>query len=274
MQRWPRTPSTAMGRTRELRCGQPHASVVGRYARTRRGDRSSDHAHDVVRAVGDAREVRLDRIDDGVRQLRRRPAEAETDQDPRERQLPLIRMTDDEDARTSKGRRRANRSTARAPVRSTTVGARLRFGISMTDIVHRRRALATHAKRPTSSNAERLGRLGKERDEMLPRGEVVHRRVGRPRRGAAGGVEHPRQDGDVADRVEEDAGPAEHPVHREVDVGLLAAAARTRCGAVCSRPPHGARVIALIVCTATPRSAHTAASASKSAAYRGFCIMP
>ena len=35
--------------------------------------------------------------------------------------------------------------------------------------------------------------------------------------------------------------------------------------AVCSRSPQGARVIDLMVCTATPRSAQTATSASKSA---------
>jgi hypothetical protein len=36
--------------------------------------------------------------------------------------------------------------------------------------------------------------------------------------------------------------------------------------AVCGRPSHGASAIALIVCIATPRSAHVAASASNSAA--------
>jgi isoleucyl-tRNA synthetase len=36
---------------------------------------------------------------------------------------------------------------------------------------------------------------------------------------------------------------------------------------------HAARLIALIVWTATPWSAHTAASSSKSARYRGFRAM-
>ena len=53
-------------------------------------------------------------------------------------------------------------------------------------------------------------------------------------------------------RVEEQARPGQHPVHRAVDGGRVAQRLVPADG-VCGRSPHGARAIALIVCTATPR---------------------
>src|SRR5262245_49346002 len=59
--------------------------------------------------------------------------------------------------------------------------------------------------------------LGEERDCA----EAGERLVGRTRLEALGGVEHLRQQLDVSDGVEEDVGPAEHPVHGEVDLSLV-----------------------------------------------------
>ena len=79
------------------------------------------------------------------------------------------------------------------------------------------------------SVVERRGRaaapplgLLKERDEVASRDELVHRLVGRPRRETARSIEHPGQQRHVADGIQEDARPAEHPVHRQVDVFLFA----------------------------------------------------
>ena len=69
--------------------------------------------------------------------------------------------------------------------------------------------------------------LGEERYEVPPGDELVHQLVRRRELEAACGIEHLRQQCDVADCVEEDAGTAEHPVHGQVDVAPARAAART-----------------------------------------------
>ena len=80
-----------------------------------------------------------------------------------------------------------------------------------------------------------------------------------PSEGAAlkrdAGVQHPRQDVDVAHGVEEDAGPPQHPVDREVDIRLLAQ--RLVPGGGCARARPRGPGSALIVCMATPRSGHS-----------------
>src|SRR5215213_9562528 len=61
-----------------------------------------------------------------------------------------------------------------------------------------------------------------ERHELASRNEILEELVARARIEAARRVEHLRQQRDVADGVEEDSRPPEHPVHSGVDVRLLA----------------------------------------------------
>ena len=71
---------------------------------------------------------------------------------------------------------------------------------------------------------------------------------------------------DVADVLRKTVRPPEHPADGEVDVGLVGQRLVPGGRGLRPRPSHGASAMPLIVCTATPRSAHTCASASKSAA--------
>ena len=73
-----------------------------------------------------------------------------------------------------------------------------------------------------------------------PRGQRGHLLVGRPALEALGGVEQPRQDLDVAGGEQERLRPAEHPVHGQVDVGLLAQRLVPGRGGVRRGPPSGA----------------------------------
>src|SRR5260370_18929574 len=66
--------------------------------------------------------------------------------------------------------------------------------------------------RGTNLNEERLGLYALQHD-----GDLV---IARPLIEAFRGIQDTWQEVDVADRVEEHAGPPEHPPHREVDVVL------------------------------------------------------
>src|SRR5207302_8111253 len=67
-----------------------------------------------------------------------------------------------------------------------------------------------------------LSALREERHELAARQKLVHHVFARARAEATCGVEYVRQELDIADGVEEDRWSAEHPVHGDVDVVLLA----------------------------------------------------
>ena len=90
-----------------------------------------------------------------------------------------------------------------------------------------------------------------------------HLLVGRAPLEAAGRVEHPGQQREVADGVEEDSGQAEHPVDGAVDVRLRPRAADTTWCASGPWSPTGPRAIDLMVCTATLRSRQIVRISSK-----------
>jgi hypothetical protein len=64
--------------------------------------------------------------------------------------------------------------------------------------------------------------LGEEWHELGPNEEIVHLVIGGSCLEPRGCVEHPRQDRHIADGVEEDVLVSEDPVHRDVDVRLVA----------------------------------------------------
>jgi hypothetical protein len=67
-----------------------------------------------------------------------------------------------------------------------------------------------------------LPSLREERDQLPARGELRHRFVWRPRLEPARRIEHLREQRHVACGVQEHPRLTEHPMHGEVDVGLLA----------------------------------------------------
>src|SRR5262245_28033937 len=85
--------------------------------------------------------------------------------------------------------------------------------------------------------------LDEERDRVCALQQGVHLRVVRAVGEALRGIQHQRQQVDVTDAVEEDAGPAENPPHREADVvRRLERVVPGRSRVVLLHPrPHGGR---------------------------------